>query len=373
MITINRNSESPIYKQIYDQLKNDILNNTLKSGTRLPATRTLSAEYKISRNSVVAAYEQLSIEGYIKSIVGSGYYVEELNYYNFHNENNFSIPSHNQVSNTVDEPKYNFRYGNLEFNCYQDSNWRKCITSTIDYLSMNESINYLPPEGLLCLRETLSEFLNRTRGVKCIPEQIIVTAGHQAALDIISNLFNSNSYSFAIEEPGYDGCREVFIRNGFTPIAIPIIEDGINIDSAKKLKKSLLYITPSHQFPTGSILPISKRLGLLEYAAKNDNYIIEDDYDSELRYNSMPIPSLQSLDINDRTIYLGTFSKSLSPDLRVAYIVLPFRLIDTYKKIYKVSNSNVPTLLQRALFEYIKSGGYERFINTIRTHYKQKL
>ncbi|SEW28392.1 transcriptional regulator, GntR family [Ruminococcaceae bacterium KH2T8] len=372
MITINKNTETPIYKQIYEQIKRDILNGSLTSGMRLPASRSLAAEYHISRNSVVAAYDQLVIEGFITSKTGSGYYVEELHFLPKRDHDKVDRTQYSSKKSTVEELKYNFRYGNLEYNCYQDSNWRKCINAAMDVLANSQSTNYLPAEGLQSLREELALFLRRTRGVNCIPEQVIVTSGHQYALDIISKLFISRDHSFAMEDPGYDGCRELFIRNGHTPIAIPVETDGINLDAVYKIKKSLLYITPSHQFPTGSILPVSKRLSLLEYAAKTGSFIIEDDYDSELRYNAMPIPSLQSMDEHDRTIYIGTFSKSLSPDLRIAYIILPLCLLNEYRKKFRISNSSVPTILQIALCEYIKSGNYERYVNAIRTHYKHK-
>lgn len=372
MIVIDNHSRIPIYEQLYNQLKNQIITGSLTKGMRLPATRALANEYGISRNSVIAAYEQLLVEGYIKSKTGSGYYVEELT---FPVSMSDKIPKKIQKiseRNCPSELKYNFQYGNLEYNCYLNRSWRKCFINAFDRLSINPSLNYLAPEGLSSLRESLSVFLSRSRGVKCDPEQIIITNGHQSALQIICSIFYAKDWGFAMEEPGYDGCRIVFERNGFTPNPIPVTENGIDIAPLNSLKKSLLYITPSHQFPTGCILPISKRLAILKWATTNDNYIIEDDYDSELRYKTLPIPSLQSLDSEERTIYLGTFSKSLSPDLRISYLVLPKPLLSEYKKIYKVSNSNVPTLLQEALSDYIRSGEYEKHINMVRTHYKKK-
>lgn len=161
-------------------------------------------------------------------------------------------------------------------------------------------------------------------------------------------------------------------QNGYSITPIPIENDGICIDTIQNLSHALLYVTPSHQFPLGSVLPISKRLKLLEWAEKSNGYIIEDDYDSELRYHNRPIPSLQSIDSSDRTIYLGTFSKSLSPDLRIAYIVLPTHLLDFYQRKNLYANCTVPALLQLTLAEYISSGEYQRHINAMRTHYRKK-
>lgn len=368
MIYIDRNK--PIYEQIYQQLKAQILSGETKPGTRLSASRALAKEYGISRNSVLAAYDQLLVEGYITSRGGSGYYVEALDIplvktVGKTNINLFSEP--NPVL-----PKYNFRYGNLEYNCYQSKKWRKCIIDATDELSMNSTVNYVGPEGIPELREELAEYLLRSRGVQCDANQIIITNGHQAALDILCSIFNSNEWGFALEDPGYDGCRVVFERRGFYPKPIPVESDGISISGLNSIKHTLLYVTPSHQFPMGCILPVNKRLGLIDWAIKNNCYIIEDDYDSELRYNTHPIPSLQSLDGGRHVIYLGTFSKSLSPDLRVAYLVLPKELMSKYHDIYLISNSVVPSLIQKALYNYLRSGEYENNVRSIRTFYKKK-
>lgn len=368
MLVIDHNKK--IYEQLYEQIKKQILSGKLKPGTRLQATRGLAQEYGISRNSVVAAYEQLLVEGYVRTVIGSGYYVEkiEIPYQpdKKPNSNTFETSKKNV------EPKYNFRYGNLEYNCYQNRKWRKCLMNSMNTLSMNSSINYLLSNGSECLRRNVADFLLSSRAVKCNPEQIVITNGHQAAIDIICTLFDDMKYEFAIEDPGYDGCRVVFERHGFNPQPIIVEYNGISIDELQNKKHQIVYVTPSHQFPTGCILPIGKRLGIIDWAKRTDSYIIEDDYDSELRYNSHPIQSLQSLDGGNRVIYLGTFSKSLSPDLRIAYLVLPEKLLSTYKEKYKVSNSNVPTLIQEALAEYIESGEYENGLRAIRTFYKRK-
>lgn len=175
-----------------------------------------------------------------------------------------------------------------------------------------------------------------------------------------------------MEEPGYDGTRIVMQQYGFSPIPIPLEHDGISVAETGRLSHVLLYITPSHQFPMGSVLPIAKRLELLQWAAKSGSYILEDDYDSELRYHSLPIPSLQSIDNNERTIYMGTFSKSLSPDLRIAYLVLPRPLLGIYRTVFSHANCSVSSLLQYALAQFFHSGEYQRHINAMRTHYQKK-
>ena len=199
-----------------------------------------------------------------------------------------------------------------------------------------------------------------------------MTNGHQHSLSLLARLFTNGSWKFAMEEPGYDGTRIVMQQYGFSPIPIPLEHDGISVAETGRLSHVLLYITPSHQFPMGSVLPIAKRLELLQWAAKSGSYILEDDYDSELRYHSLPIPSLQSIDNNERTIYMGTFSKSLSPDLRIAYLVLPRPLLGIYRTVFSHANCSVSSLLQYALAQFFHSGEYQRHINAMRTHYQKK-
>lgn len=175
-----------------------------------------------------------------------------------------------------------------------------------------------------------------------------------------------------MEEPGYNGTRIVMQQYGFPALPVPIDDDGISIVEVKRLSHALLCVTPSHQFPMGSVLPITRRLELLQWAAESGSYILEDDYDSELRYHSLPIPSLQSIDNNERTIYMGTFSKSLSPDLRIAYLVLPRQLLGKYHTVFSHANCQVSSLLQYALAQFLHSGEYQKHINIMRTHYQKK-
>lgn len=226
--------------------------------------------------------------------------------------------------------------------------------------------------GLPELRNELARYLNYSRGVRCSAEQIIITSGHQHSLEIIARLFSSDEWKFAMEDPGYNATRTVMQQNGFSPIAISLEDNGIKISDIKFLSHALLYVTPSHQFPMGCVLPISKRLNLLKWANENDSYILEDDYDSELRYHSLPIPSMQSIDNNERTIYLGTLSKSMSPEMRMAYLVLPKHLIDTYHKLFLNANSSVSTLFQYALADFFQNGEYQKHINAMRMYYQKK-
>lgn len=370
MLTIDKKSGSSLYGQLYEQLKQQILSGNMVAGQRLPATRELASEYQLSRNTVINAYRQLEVEGYIKPVTGSGYYVENLNPFKTDLPKVAAFPA--APKQTAKPYDYTFAYGDLDYNCYDSKAWRKCMLNAYDHLSSKDSIAYEEPQGFSGLRHILGGYLYLSRGVKCSAKQIIFTSGHQQSMNIIANLFRSADWGFAMEDPGYSGTRQIMEQNNFHVTPVPVENDGISINVIQNLFHTLLCVTPSHQFPLGSVLPISKRLQLLEWAGKNDGYIIEDDYDSELRYHNRPIPSLQSIDSSERTIYLGTFSKSLSPDLRMAYIVLPTHLLTSYREKYLYANCTVPALLQLTLAEYIENGEYQRHINAMRTHYRKK-
>lgn len=370
MFILDKRGSIPLYEQLYEQLKQQILSGNMPAGQRLPSTRELASEYKLSRNTVIGAYQQLEVEGYIKPVGGSGYYVEKLTSFKTDSSKADIFPSVTEQSKQSYD--YTFAYGDLDYNCYSSKAWRKCLLNAYDRLAFRESVVYEEPQGFFGLRQILSGYLYQSRGVKCSARQIIVTSGHQQSLQIIATMFAGADWKFAMENPGYSGTRQVMKQNHFRITSIPVEADGISVHAVQSLSHTLLCVTPSHQFPLGSVLPISKRLQLLEWAKKNDGYIIEDDYDSELRYHSRPIPSLQSIDSGNRTIYLGTFSKSLSPDLRIAYVVLPAHLLPSYREKYSYANCTVPALLQIALAEYIESGEYQRHINTMRMHYRKK-
>ncbi len=372
MIVIDKKSNLPYYEQIYQQIKEQIITQQIPANQKLPSTRDLSADLMVSRNTVINSYSQLEVEGFIKSIGGSGYYVEQLNLPVSSSFDSFSNHVDHSIHTEHTPCKYDFQYGDLDYNCYKIKSLKKCITNAIDTLSVQQRLFYSSKEGIPELREALSHYLFLSRGVKCSPDQIIITSGHQYSLNIIAHLFSSEHWIFAMEEPGYDGTRAIFEQNKYKITPVPLETDGIAIKDLHNLKKTLLYITPSHQFPMGSVLSIAKRLSILKWAETNHGYIIEDDYDSELRYHTHSIPSLQSIDQNNRTIYLGTLSKSLSPDLRIAFVVLPKTLVSYYHEKERLSYCSVPSFLQMALAEFMISGYYQKHINTLRTYYKKK-
>ena len=365
MYIIDQNSKTPLHLQLYNELKKDIISN-FQIGDKISSIRKVAALYNLSKNTVESAYHQLVAEGYIDSYPKSGYIVSDVNYHNF-NTTNITI-------NTIEEKetnyKYNFHPARLEKSSFPLKLWKRLFNKVID-----ESLDfgtYTNPQGELGLRQEISQYLISSRKVRCMPNQIIISNGFLDSMQLLANMLQHKTKTFAIEEPGYHVAYKVFDGYGYKINKIPLDADGIKIKELKKSESNLVYITPSHQYPTGVSMPISKRLELLQWANEQDTFIIEDDYDSELTYENRPIPSLQGLDKFNRVIYTGTFSKSLSPTIRVSYIVLPPELLDLYKKSYHFHDSSVSLMTQKTLEYFMKDGHWDKHLRKIRTLNKKK-
>jgi GntR family transcriptional regulator/MocR family aminotransferase len=372
MIYVNKNIPNPLNEQIYLNIAEGILNQNFKAGDRLPATRKLAAELSVSRNTVISAYQQLQAEGYISSIAGSGFTVNDIPLEDYRLNSDLSTVSDDRKVDSKPVYKADFIYGALDNSSFPYSQWRKSLSNALDIMEHGDANSYPNRQGELFLRQSIADYLYKSRGVCCDTSQIVITAGHQYSMEIIANIFHPTNKNFAIENPGYDGIRIVFENQGYNILPVELEKDGVRLAAIKNINADLLYLTPSHQFPTGSVLPINKRKHILQWAYENNTYIIEDDYDSELRYYTNPIPAMYSLDNSAHTIYAGTFSKSLSPALRIAYLVLPKALLPKYKKYYHRYNSYVSLILQLGLADFISSGNYERHLNRIRTLYRKK-
>lgn len=371
MLNLDRNSDAqPLYFQLYEQIRQQILSGVLKTGQRLPATRELADEYGLSRNTVTNAYRQLEIEGYIHPKQGSGYYIEDITPFAQMETDVSSLPA--ASSKPTVHYDYSFTYGDLDYSCYHSRKWMKCLSDATDHIAREGYASYSDPKGSASLRNALCRFLSASRGIRCTPEQIIITSGHQQSMRLLLALLGKKYPTFLAEDPGYPITALLAEEAGMKVVPVPLEEDGISLRSIGETRHALVCVTPSHQFPLGSVLSISKRYDLLAMADKNDLYILEDDYDSELRYHNHPIPSLQSVDTAGRTIYLGTFSKSLSPDLRTAYIVLPAGLVPEFTEPFPLSCCTVPELIQLAIAEYIDDGCYQQHLAAMRTYYMKK-
>ena len=372
MLLLDKNSGEPLYRQVYEQIRQQILREELPAGQRLPATRELAGEYGLSRNTVIRAYRQLELEGYLRAAEGSGHYVENLS--SFRVEYAVKSVTYPDVPKpeAAKSWKYSFEWTALDSVIYRSSIWRRSLLDASDRLGARTTASYAQVQGDPELRRALTSYLHRVRGVICEPEQIIITCGHHASLRMLAEMFGGSGRDFAMEDPGYNVTRRIMEQQGFDVHPVPVEKDGISLRVVSELPCCLLYITPSHQFPMGCTLPISKRLALLEWADRTDSYLIEDDYDSELRYYGSPIPSVQSVDPVGRTIYLGSFSRTLSPDLRMAYMVLPPALAERWQECCGSFYGDVPSLLQLTVAKLIEDGDYQRQLHAIRTQFKRK-
>ena len=366
MLTLDRNDKDPIYFQIYRQFKEQIISGELKTGERLPATRALCQEYHLSRNTVLYAYQQLESEGFISSKVGSGFYVEEIPEFSHENDR---VPIFFS-SEKKEALTYDFRYGALEPNIYKTSAFRRSLKEAMNELESKANLANDEPSGLYGLREAISEYLLQARDMHVRPEQILITGGHHYSISLLQKILPEDIDTLYMEEPGHEDSFSTFLEEGFHIVSIPVDENGMRVEKIVSRNKAIAYVTPSHQFPLGAILPIGRRLSLLKWAKASRSYIIEDDYDASLRYKEQPIPSLFSLDRNQSVIYLGSFSKTLSPDLRISYIVLPADL-DLHSFSGLIS-SPVSVLMQLTVEKYIRSGQYKRTIARIRNLLRKK-
>ncbi|MEP0876924.1 PLP-dependent aminotransferase family protein [Funiculus sociatus GB2-M2] len=380
----------PLHRQLYEELRQAILSGRLPPKERIPSTRSLSKSLGISRTTVTQSYEQLLSEGYIQTIVGSGTFVCDqlpdlmLRSTPVESQEKIARPlcklskyginlSHTDVS-LMSEPDtaISFRYGRPAFDKFPMQLWRKLLlshcrkgSSWLDYAT--------DPQGHRPLREAIARYLSRSRAVQCDPDSVIMTNGTQQALYMVMRLLIDPGDAIAIEDPGYLSARRIFLSQGAKLLPIGVDESGLVVkdlaDTTEPIK--LVYVTPSHQFPTGAILSLPRRLELLSWAHSTGTMIIEDDYDSEYRYGDRPIPALQGLDKSDSVLYIGTFSKVLFPSLRIGYLVLPQNLVSIFTRAKWLSDRQLPLLEQYILTDFIEEGHLERHLRRMRSHYDQ--
>lgn len=374
MRILESNSDESLYIQIYKRIRSDIMSGQYPEGSKLPSTRGLANFLNVGRNTVEQAYLQLWSEGYITSKDRSGYYVEKVDITLFSELMKPSIidmPNISTDEDSSDNYTYDFQYGKLIESDFPIKLWRKMSNQCLNSLDPSMMVSYTNPQGELELRIELKKYLNNYRNVHCQTDQIVICSGTGISLNILSQLFREFSFNIAVEDPGYTGVRNVFYNNGYNIIPISLTNKGINTKELNNSVAKIAYVTPSHQFPTGMIMPIQERLKLLNWANAKQGIIIEDDYDSEYRYDIRPIPSIQGIDLNERVIYLGTFSKVLSPTLRFSYIVLPNSWLKVYRSLFKDYQSTVPLLQQMIVQKFMHLGHWDSHINKICTSKKK--
>lgn len=382
-----------LYQQLYHALRSAILGGHLVAGSRLPATRTLARDLGVSRNTVLLAYDQLLAEGYTVGQIGSGTYVATTlpdTTLTLHSTGQAApsralaaalpLSAYGQrvhAAPPLPPPaappsaaaiRYDFRYGLPASADFPHAVWRRLLTRCARAMAP-EDFGYGAPQGYLPLRQAIADYVHRARGVLCTPEQILVVNGSQQALDLVTRVLVDVDTRVVIEEPHYQGARQVFRAAGATLIPVPVDAEGLMTTRlpAPGTAVRLAYVTPSHQFPTGAIMSLSRRLALLAWAEQTGAYVMEDDYDSEYRYEGRPVEAVQGLDRSGRVIYVGTFSKVLFPALRLGYLVLPPPLVPAVLAAKWLADRHTSTFEQAVLTAFIQEGHFERHLRRSRT------
>jgi GntR family transcriptional regulator / MocR family aminotransferase len=371
MFILNCNDPVPLYKQLYLHIRADILSGKLAADSKLPSVREMAAELSASRNTVDGAYQDLFAEGYLYSKPRSGFFVSALEQ-EVAPRTPPGTPGGNDPSRGVPPPfSYDLHPARLDPGSFPAELWRKCFVDSLRRDSQR-LVQYSDSQGDWDLRCSIQGYLERSRGVLCHPEQIVISAGLQQSLEMVCQILKESHPVVAVENPGYHLPRSVFQNHSFPLLPVPVVEGGLDLNYLRSSSASLVYVTPSHQLPLGHVMPVANRLGLIEWAESGGKFIFEDDYDSELRYHGKPIPSLQGLRPNGKVIYSGTFSKMLSPALRLSYLVLPDSLTAKYRQVYGDYFALVPLLEQRTIANFMALGHWERHIRRMRIIYKKK-
>lgn len=369
MIQLEKDSATPLYEQLYEEIKKGIIEGTIAVQTKLPSKRKLSEFLSISQTTVELAYAQLIAEGYITSKSRVGFFVEAIEELAY-----VEKTTSQQMIKTTKKPKIliDFNPGKIDTSSFPFTTWRKYAKDAIDD-HKQDLLLIGSPQGEQELREQIASYLYQSRGVLCSPEQIVIGSGTEQLLPMIIKLLGEDNL-YAIENPGYALTHHIFSQYNQSVIPIDVDEDGMQIQQLEGSSAKVAYVTPSHQFPTGAVLSASRRAQLLNWAAQEEErYIIEDDYDSEFRYIGKPIASLQGMDHRGKVIYISTFSKSLMPSLRIAYFVLPEKLLTRYHDIFTYYTSTVPRFEQHMLTQFMKDGYFSKHLNRMRKIYRKKL
>jgi GntR family transcriptional regulator/MocR family aminotransferase len=391
VITLDRKVPTALHRQIYDALRLAITEGRLRPGQQVPSTRLLAKELGVSRLPVLDGYSQLLAEGYLEARVGSGTVVSTLLPDRFTSvlpavKANRAVArngSRKVALRTAILPPYqstpwtrtwgSFGVGQVAAESFPLATWSNIATRRLKNISA-QSFGYGDPMGSLALRESIATYLRTARSVRCEADQILIVSGSQQALEISARVLVDPEDPVWIEEPGYRIARELFALAGSRLIPVPVDDQGLDVNAGirKCRNAKVAIVTPSHQFPLGVTMSAPRRMQLLQWAEENGSWIIEDDYDSEFRYESAPISSLQGLDKNERVIYIGTFSKVMYPSLRIGYLVVPRDLLVHFLAIRRATDLGPPSLSQEVLTDFINEGHFERHIRRMRVLYKER-
>jgi len=382
-------SHVPAYQWLYEGIRSEILGGRLCPGTRLPPTRDLARQYGLARGTIVNAFDQLASEGYVEGSVGSGTYVSKIL-----PESLLQVSSMRAGKPAVSRkraslvsgyarraqlfPGYEnratraFRANLPALDLFPTALWTRIATRRLRRISMRNLMG-CDPLGYWPLRQAVAEYLSRSRGVRCVPEQVAIVSGVQEALDLTARLVLNPGDRVCVENPGYPGAVLAFQALGAKVCAVGIDDHGIAVRRLPPRGVRLIYVTPGHQFPLGTTMSLARRLQLLEWARKSGAVIFEDDYDSEYRYSGRPIPALQGLDDRGLVLYAGSFSKVLFPALRLGYMVIPFDLLDRVEVALSLTVRHAPLLEQLVVNDFLAEGHFGRHLRRMREVYAERL
>ncbi|MDD3428758.1 MAG: PLP-dependent aminotransferase family protein [Oscillospiraceae bacterium] len=357
----------PLYYQLYSYLVTEISCGGFAAGEKLPGKRTLAAHLRISQNTVETAYQMLVAEGYVTAKPRSGFYVCHLDKLSLPTESTLLMPQQPLVTPNW---KYNLASATTDTGSFPFKTWSR-ISKDIMY-NTPELLNHGPAQGDENLRQAIAKYLHEFRGVQCTAQQLVVGAGIEYLLGVLCQLFKRGT-TIALENPGYPQTGRIIRNNRLNTVFVPVDAYGMDSEALAATNAQAVYLTPSHQYPTGATMPVTRRMALLQWAAlQPGRYIIEDDYDSEFRFEGKPVPCLQGLDSDGCVIYLSTFSQSLAPSIRIAYMVLPPKLLLQYQTAFKGYASTVSRFEQQTLCGFINGGHFSRYVNRMRSIYKAR-
>ena len=391
MLAVDRDSSAPMHRQVFDQIRGAILDGRLAPGHRLPSTRALANELEVSRNTVLAAYDQLLAEGYTEGQTGSGTRVsnvlpEDVLAARTQALQGADMPTSGWLSRSgarlaalqapagrVPGRSRAFRPGLPEIDRFPWNHWSR-IVAKFWRGPPRHLVSYGEIGGYMPLRVAIAEYLRSVRGLKCVAEQVIVTAGAQQAIDLAARALLDPSDRVWIEDPGYAGIKGVLTAAGAELVPVPVDDAGIDVAAGRVRapEARMAVVTPSHQYPLGSVMSLPRRLELLEWASESNAWILEDDYDSEYRYAGRPLSALQGMDASGRVIYVGTFSKVLFPAIRLGYMVVPPGLQDAMLQVRRALDDQTAIAMQPVLADFIESGHFAAHVRRMRTLYHER-
>ncbi|XXY18676.1 PLP-dependent aminotransferase family protein [Sorangium sp. So ce216] len=395
-VVLDPASSAPLHRQVYEALRGAIFAGRLRSGSKLPSTRALAAHLSLSRNTVLGAYAQLLAEGYLRGRIGSGTYVADVlpERLLLARREPASRPAlapdgavlsrrgalvagaaspFRRASSPPGPAGLAFQVGAPAYDAYPAATWGRLMSRRWDR-SWRALLPRHEPQGYAPLRRAIADYLVTARGVRCTPDQVIVVSGAQQAISLAAEVLLDPGDPVWVEDPGYTAARSALVAAGAIPVPVPVDGEGLDVAAAARLSASarLAVVTPSHQFPLGVTMSLGRRLALLDWARSSGGWVFEDDYDSEFRYAGRPLAALQGLSPDARVIYAGTFSKVLSPSLRLGYLVVPEGLVDAFVAAKALADVSSPSLEQAVLADFMAEGHFARHVRRMRVLYERR-